>query len=117
MRLSFFPKLAGLETAIRIRNIHFLTFTKNYLIFFSLLSHMTGSQFTAYMSMVNLCDILGSFVSGHLQRHVRADQIGLGCAAIILVALVVISVTVYRKERKIKSTISIDQQNQDDHIS
>jgi predicted MFS family arabinose efflux permease len=76
---------------------------------------MTGSKFTAYMSMVNLCDILGSFVSGHLQLHVRTDQIGFGCAAIIFVALVVISVTVYRKERKTKSTISIARPIQDDH--
>ena len=50
--------------------------------------------------MVNLCDILGSFVSGHLQRHLHADQIGLGCAVIVLVALVAISITLYRKERK-----------------
>ncbi len=40
------------------------------------------------MSMVNLCDLLGAFISGHLQSHVRANFIGLGCAVLIIGAFV-----------------------------
>ena len=52
------------------------------------------------MSMINLCDILGAFISGHLQRYFHAYQIGLGCAVFILGALISISITMYRKERE-----------------
>ena len=45
-----------------------------------------GSQFTAYMALVNLCDVAGSFVSGHLQTWVSAPVIGFMGGIIILVA-------------------------------
>ncbi len=46
-----------------------------------------GSQFTAYMALVNLCDVAGSFISGHIQMVVRAPVIGFSCGLVILVAL------------------------------
>jgi MFS transporter, PAT family, beta-lactamase induction signal transducer AmpG len=42
-----------------------------------------GSQFTTYMALVNLSDVLGAFVSGHAQQYVSASTIGL-CAATVV---------------------------------
>lgn len=52
---------------------------------------LIGSQFTAYMSMLNFSELLGAFISGHLQRHFRANMIGLGCAILIMCALLMVS--------------------------
>jgi hypothetical protein len=60
---------------------------------------MKGSQFTTYMSMVNLCDLLGAFVSGHLQSYFRANVIGLGCAVMIICAFVIVSLGVWYDRR------------------
>ncbi len=48
-----------------------------------------GSQFTAYMALINLCDVLGSYVSGWALHVVRPFEIGLVCGALILFAWVV----------------------------
>lgn len=51
-----------------------------------------GSQFTAYMALVNLCDVAGSYISGHAQRWVAAPVLGVGCGLLVLAALVVIAI-------------------------
>ncbi|UJR18263.1 hypothetical protein I4U23_005166 [Adineta vaga] len=63
--------------------------------------HIEGSQFTTYMSMVNLSDLFGSFLSGHLQNRFQANFIGLGCAFSILIAFFILIISLYfeRKHR------------------
>ena len=51
-----------------------------------------GSQFTAYMALVNLCDVAGSYISGQAQRWVAAPVLGVGCGLLVLAALVVIAI-------------------------
>lgn len=51
-----------------------------------------GSQFTTYMALVNLCDVAGSYISGHAQRWVAAPVLGVGCGLLVLAALVVIAI-------------------------
>jgi len=46
-----------------------------------------GSQFTAYMAFVNLCDIAGSYLAGHALGFAPAPAIGLGCGVAVLLAL------------------------------
>ncbi|XWW46315.1 MFS transporter [Fibrella sp. USSR17] len=46
-----------------------------------------GSQFTTYMALINLSDVIGAFLSGHAQRLVQAPTIGLFAAAIASAAL------------------------------
>ena len=55
--------------------------------------------------MVNLCDLAGAFISGHLQQSVRANIIGLGCAALIICALIVVSIAVYYESRHADATV------------
>ncbi|MFC4211244.1 MFS transporter [Pedobacter lithocola] len=43
-----------------------------------------GSQFTAYMAMVNFCDVLGSYFSGWAMTFASASQIGVACGLTIL---------------------------------
>lgn len=76
-------------------------------------SHVEGSQFTTYMSLVNLCDIAGSFISGHLQVYLPAHQIGYGCAMLILLAFIIVTITIYRNERQTRRqqpTVPDDEQ-------
>ena len=49
--------------------------------------------------MVNLCDLAGAFISGYLQQKIRANIIGLGCAALIVCAFIVVSIAVYYESR------------------
>lgn len=44
-------------------------------------SDVEGSQFTTYMALVNLSDVIGAFISGNAQRFVTAPTIGLFTAA------------------------------------
>lgn len=46
-----------------------------------------GSQFTTYMSLVNLCDLASAFISRNLQQYFQANVIGLGCAMLIIVTI------------------------------
>ena len=46
---------------------------------------LEGSQFTAYMALVNLSEIAGSFVAGHAQEVLSAPVLGLGCGALMVV--------------------------------
>ena len=54
--------------------------------------------------MVNLCDLAGAFVSGHLQRSIPANFIGLGCATLITCALVIASFGVWYDQRNTTAT-------------
>jgi len=56
-----------------------------------------GSQFTTYMALVNLCDILGAYVSGQAQMHLAAPQIGLICGGIMVVATLVAGRTALKR--------------------
>ncbi|CAF3956077.1 unnamed protein product [Rotaria sordida] len=64
-------------------------------------THVEGSQFTTYMSLANLSDLAGAFVSGHLQQQIRANIIGLGCAVLIIIASVVVTFSVWHDKRRI----------------
>lgn len=50
-----------------------------------------GSQFTAYMAFVNLCDVAGSFLAGEALRRVSAPTIGLACGVAVAAAFVSIA--------------------------
>lgn len=43
-----------------------------------------GSQFTAYMALINFSDVAGAFISGWLLRVVPAPVLGLGCGLVLL---------------------------------
>lgn len=51
---------------------------------------IAGSQFTAYMAMVNLCDVVGSYVSGWSITLITAPAIGLICGLILLTVILFI---------------------------
>lgn len=44
-----------------------------------------GSQFTAYMAMVNFCDVMGSYISGWAMTVTTAPMIGTICGCIIFI--------------------------------
>ncbi len=46
-----------------------------------------GSQFTAYMAMINLCDVTGTYITGWSVSAVSAPLLGLGCGLFILALL------------------------------
>lgn len=50
-----------------------------------------GSQFTAYMAMVNFCDVMGAYISGWAMTVTTAPVLGLICGSLIL-AIVMIQV-------------------------
>ncbi|OOQ60438.1 hypothetical protein BC343_25295 [Mucilaginibacter pedocola] len=43
-----------------------------------------GSQFTAYMALVNLCDVVGAYLSGWMMAITPAPTIGLICGVAVL---------------------------------
>ena len=47
-----------------------------------------GSQFTAYMALVNFCDVIGSYFSGWAMTFTSASSIGLVCGSAILITTV-----------------------------
>ena len=49
-----------------------------------------GSQFTAYMAMINLCDVVGSYVTGWTIGSISAPMLGLGCGLFIVLLLLVV---------------------------
>jgi len=60
-----------------------------------------GSQFTTYMALVNLADILGAYVSGQAQMHLSAPTIGLICGGLVLTALLVSSRVILGKNNRL----------------
>ncbi|MDQ6814421.1 MAG: MFS transporter [Bacteroidota bacterium] len=49
-----------------------------------------GSQFTTYLALINLCDVLGSYVTGWSLTQISAPTLGLICATALLLFLVII---------------------------
>lgn len=45
--------------------------------------NIEGSQFTAYMAIVNFCDVLGSNVSGWALKFVSTPVVGMICGCLI----------------------------------
>lgn len=64
-----------------------------------------GSQFTTYMALVNLSDVIGAFISGHAQRFVSAPTIGLFMGCLSLTGLLWISWISRKSEPPIAPTI------------
>jgi len=52
-----------------------------------------GSQFTAYMALVNFCDVIGSYLSGWAMTFTSAAVIGLTCGGVILLLIIRKSIT------------------------
>jgi PAT family beta-lactamase induction signal transducer AmpG len=48
------------------------------------LKQVEGSQFTAYMALINFCDVLGSYVTGWSLSILPAPYIGLFCGTVVL---------------------------------
>lgn len=51
------------------------------------LAKVEGSQFTAYMALVNLCDVMAAYISGFAMTFTTAPIIGFICGMVILTAL------------------------------
>ncbi|QQL49605.1 MFS transporter [Mucilaginibacter ginkgonis] len=51
------------------------------------LKKVEASQFTTYMAVVNLCDVLGAYISGLAMRVTTAPVIGVTCGLVISTAL------------------------------
>ncbi len=49
-----------------------------------------GSQFTTYLALINLCDVLGSYVTGWSLTVITAPALGLICGLSILTVLIII---------------------------
>lgn len=43
-----------------------------------------GSQFTAYMAFINLCDVVGSYFTGWLLNWISAPWLGMGCGCLVI---------------------------------
>lgn len=52
------------------------------------LAKVEGSQFTTYMAIVNLCDVIGAYVSGWGMSVTTAPVIGFICGACLLIGLI-----------------------------
>lgn len=50
-------------------------------------NEIAGSQFTAYMALINFCDVLGSYFSGWMLHWVAAPWLGIGCGVVLLLML------------------------------
>ncbi|MGI8952252.1 MAG: MFS transporter [Chitinophagaceae bacterium] len=54
------------------------------------LKKVEGSQFTTYLALINLCDVLGSYVTGWSLTAIAAPTLGLLCGLSLLCVLIVI---------------------------
>lgn len=63
------------------------------------LKKVEGSQFTTYMAIVNLCDVIGAYISGWGMSVTTAPVIGFICGLLILVALILQNLK--RKQREL----------------
>ncbi|MDQ2864089.1 MAG: MFS transporter [Bacteroidota bacterium] len=52
------------------------------------LKKVEGSQFTTYLALINLCDVLGSYITGWSLTKFSAPTLGLLCGAALFCALV-----------------------------
>ncbi len=53
------------------------------------LKKVEGSQFTTYLALINLCDVLGSYVTGWSLTEISAPVLSLICASVFLFFLIV----------------------------
>ena len=60
------------------------------------IKRVEGSQFTAYLAMINLCDVLGSYVTGWSLNVISAPVLGLTCGLILLVMLLFLWANQYK---------------------
>jgi len=51
---------------------------------------IAGSQFTAYMALINFCDVVGSYFSGWMLHWVPAPTLGIGCGLVLFASLAMI---------------------------
>ncbi len=58
--------------------------------------HIEGSQFTAYMALINFCDVVGSYLTGWALHVIAAPLLGFACGIIILTAIFIL----YRTQRQ-----------------
>ncbi len=54
------------------------------------LKKVEGSQFTTYLALINLCDVMGSYVTGWGLTRIPAPTLGLMCGLCMLFVLVII---------------------------
>lgn len=54
------------------------------------LKKVEGSQFTTYLALINLCDVIGSYVTGWSLGAVSAPVLGLSCGLFMLLLLLLI---------------------------
>jgi MFS transporter, PAT family, beta-lactamase induction signal transducer AmpG len=52
------------------------------------LEKVEGSQFTTYLALINLCDVLGSYLTGWGLQVVPAPVLGLSCGVALLLVLI-----------------------------
>ncbi len=55
-----------------------------------------SSQFTGYMAILNLCDVMGSYISGWALLIVPAPWLGIACGAVVTALAVTVSAQQYR---------------------
>ncbi len=65
------------------------------------LARVEGSQFTTYMAIVNLCDVIGAYVSGWGMSVTTAPVIGFICGIVLLIAFVIQKVNPARQMLKV----------------
>ncbi|MEP6926649.1 MAG: MFS transporter [Ginsengibacter sp.] len=51
------------------------------------LKKVEGSQFTSYLALINLCDVMGSYITGWSLGIFSAPALGLGCGMFMLIML------------------------------
>jgi MFS transporter, PAT family, beta-lactamase induction signal transducer AmpG len=56
------------------------------------LEKVEGSQFTTYLALINLCDVLGSYLTGWGLQVVPAPVLGLSCGIALLLVLIIVGV-------------------------
>ncbi len=54
------------------------------------LKKVEGSQFTTYLALINLCDVIGSYVTGWCLGSVSSPVLGMACGGFILIMLLVL---------------------------
>jgi PAT family beta-lactamase induction signal transducer AmpG len=65
------------------------------------LKKVEGSQFTAYMAMVNFCDVMGSYISGWAMTYFTAPVIGTVCGCLIFTTLLVKFIKQQKRENSV----------------
>lgn len=54
-----------------------------------------GSQFTTYLALINLCDVVGSYVTGWCLGTISAPVLGLSCGIFILIFMLFLRIRNY----------------------